>query len=300
MKKFEGIIPATLTPMDQNGNINFEAIPDQVGYLLDKGIKTIFIVGTTGEYPSLTVKERIQLAEAYQKAAENKLPLIVHVGHNCLENARQLTVHAAELGAKAVSFAPPCYFKFNDVETLVDICEKIMCKTPEMPFYYYHIPVITGINVSIKDFLIAADHRLPTLAGIKYTSEQIDTFLDCQFSFPDRYNMMFGRDEMMLMGLAGGAKAFVGSTYNFCSPLYLQIQKAFENKDIKTAQELQHKAIKMINILNQHGGGIRFGKMVLKLMGTDLGPVRLPIRPFDENELNHAKQSLNQIGFFDW
>ena len=296
----QGIIPATITPMHPNGEINYGFIPDQVAYLKESGVSALFINGTTGEFASLTMQERIKLAEAYQKIAEHVLPIIIHVGHNCILDAQQLTVHASQIGAAAVSFAPPSYFKLDDVNTLIKVCDKIMAKTPHMPFYYYHIPSITGVYISIKDFLIQADRQLPQLAGIKYTFEQIDTFLDCQLSFPERFTMMFGRDEMMLMGLVSGAKTFVGSTYNFAAPLYLKIQKAFKENDLETAQKLQHKVIQLIHILNQHGGGIRFGKIVMKLMNMDCGPVRLPLASFDESELDQVKQSLTEIGFFQW
>jgi len=122
--------------------------------------------------------------------------------------------------------------------------------------------------------------------------------MDCQLSYPHRFGMMFGRDEMMLMGLAAGAKTFVGSTYNFAIPLYLKIWEAFNRNDFENARRLQHQAIKMIQILNAFGGGTRFGKMVVKLIGMDCGPVRLPIKPFSDQELEAAKKAIGSNRIF--
>lgn len=220
--RFRGLIAAPFTPFNDDRSLKLEVIPDYVRLLRENGVSAAFVCGTTGEGLSLTLDERCRVAECWIKAAKGQLPVIVHVGHTILADARRLTAHAAEIGAAAVSALAPCFFKPRNVGELVDWCEAVAEAAPALPFYYYHIPSMTGVSLSVAEFLAKAAGRIPTLAGVKYTHEDLDDFAACVRFDGGRFNILFGRDELLVEGCRLAAEGAVGSTYNYAAPLYLR------------------------------------------------------------------------------
>src|SRR5207237_7790705 len=139
----------------------------------------------------------------------------------------------------------------------------------------------------------------PTLAGVKFTHENLMDFGRSGEVGGGKYTMLFGRDEILLSGLALGARGAVGSTYNFAAPLYLRIIDAFNRGDLENARRDQSRAMEFINVLDRHGG-LAAGKAVMKLIGIDCGPVRLPLRSLSANDEHSLHAQLEQIGFFEY
>ncbi|HYH57491.1 MAG TPA: dihydrodipicolinate synthase family protein [Anseongella sp.] len=298
-EKISGLLAAPLTPMHPGGAINTGKIPAMVDMLVNNGIKGIFICGSTGEGPSLSVRERKELAEAFIDAAGKRMKVFVHVGHNSLEEAKELAAHAQQTGADVISATPPAYFKVASTDLLVEILALIASGAPELPLYYYHIPSLTGVGLDMLDLLKAAELTIPTLAGIKYTAPFIHEFQAC-LNYPGKqYDVLYGSDEMLLAALATGAKGFIGSTYNFIAPLYLQLIRSFNSGDLERAQELQLKSVEIVRVIDKYGG-LRSQKAMMKLIGMDCGPVRLPLRRLDGQELREMEKDLHRAGFFDW
>ena len=296
---FEGIFAATHTPMRPDGSLDLEAIPLQVEHLLKTKVDGLFVCGTTGEFPSLTIQERRSTAEAFVQAASGRIPVIIHVGHDCLTDARTLALHAADIGADAAAAAPPSYFTASDADTVVDCCIEISGGAPDLPFFYYHIPVMTHVQVAASAVLLRAKERFPALAGLKFSSPVIDDFVACLSVAPGRYSLMYGRDEMLLPALAAGGRGAVGSTYNYATPLYQQMWRAHLNGEPETARVCQSHIVAFVSILHRFGG-LRASKAVMKLVGADCGPVRLPLKPLTSKEDNDLQAELSRIGFFDW
>jgi len=137
-----------------------------------------------------------------------------------------------------------------------------------MPFYYYHIPVLTGVGFAMYDLLKAVDGKISNFAGIKYTHEDFMDFLSCLHFQNGKYDMLWGRDENMLPALSIGAKGSVGSTFNYSAPLYNNLIAAFEKGNLKEAAQLQQLSIDMIRLLGKYGG-IATGKAYMKVLGLD-------------------------------
>lgn len=298
-QQFEGIFAATHTPMRPDGSLDVEAIPFQVEHLVKTKVDGLFVCGTTGEFPSLTIQERRATAEAFVQAASGRIPVIIHVGHDCLTDARTLALHAADIGADAVAAAPPSYFTASDADTVIDCCIEINRGTHDLPFFYYHIPVMTHVQVAASAVLLRAKERFPALAGVKFSSPVIDDFVACLGIAPGRYSLMYGRDEMLLPALAAGGRGAVGSTYNYATPLYQQMWLAQLNGEPETAHVCQSHIVAFVSILHQFGG-LRASKAVMNLIGADCGPVRLPLKPLTPEEENALRAELSRIGFFEW
>ena len=225
--RLTGLVAATFTPMHSDGSLNLQMATPVVDRLLQEGIGGFYVVGSTGEGVSLTGEERRAAAEAFVKAAAGRAPVIVQVGHNSVVEARQLASHAQSIGATAISAVPPSYFKIDSVETLVATMAEVAGGAAQTPFYYYHVPHLTGAALNMLDFLRLAGERIPTFAGIKFTSPTLYELQACLTFAGGAYDILHGVDEMLLAGLAMGARGAVGSTYNFAAPLYQRILKAF-------------------------------------------------------------------------
>lgn len=299
MKHLSGLIAAPHTPFRADGSIAFDVIPQQARLLAQNGVRGAFICGTTGEGPSLTSEERRKVAEAWMAAKPANLAVIVHVGHLALGEARALATHAQTLGADAIATVSPSFFKPGSQTELVAWCAQVAAGAPNLPFYYYTIPSFTGVSLSAADFLAAAEGKIPTLAGIKFTFENLMDFQRATAHAAGKYNILFGRDEILLAGLGLGAQGAVGSTYNFAAPLYNRIIEAFNRGDLASARADQMRAVEFIAVLDRHGG-LAAGKAIMKMLGVDCGPVRLPLRALTPSAETALRDDLQKIGFFSY
>jgi N-acetylneuraminate lyase len=218
------------------------------------------------------------------------------VGGTCLEDCKNIARFAHEQGLFAVSFTAPFYFKPANVEMLAACCKEIADAVPDMPFYYYHIPVLNGVGFPMIDLLKVVNKTIQNFAGIKYTHEDFMDFLSCLNFQNGKYDMLWGRDENMLSALAVGAKGAVGSTFNYAAPLYYELIDAFNEHDLKKAQALQQQSIDMIYLLGKYGG-IATGKAYMKLVNLDCGEFRLPVKNMSSNEFELFKKEVEKLDF---
>ena len=301
MKHLEGLIAAPFTPMDAVGNLNISIIPEYYAFLKNNGITGAFIVGSTGEGVSLSLAEKKAVAEAWAACSRNDpdftvMPLL---GGTSLSDCRELAQHAQFVGLDAISFTAPFYFKPATIEQLAACCHSVAEVVPDMPFYYYHIPVLTGVSFNMIDLLQKIDGLIPNFAGIKYTHEDFMDFLSCIRFKDGKYDMLWGRDENMLSALVLGAKGAVGSTFNYAAPLYYSLIHAFEQNDLEKARALQQESIDMIRLLGKYGG-IATGKAYMKLVGLDCGAFRLPVRNMDPKQFEQFRQEVDQLLFYTY
>ncbi len=294
-----GLVAAPHTAMRADGSVNLEAIEKQAARLIADGVSGAFICGSTGEGLSLTTPERRQVAERWRKAiGRAPLKLIVHAGHNSVEEAKSLAAHAREIGADAVSVMAPCYFKPATVEDLVDFCAPIAAECSSLPFYFYDIPALTGVELSMVELLWKTDGHIPNLAGIKFTSTNLMSLQECLAFEGGRFNILFGCDEMLLSALALGVPGAVGSTYNYCAPLYHKIIAAYRSGDLDAAQALQMKSVRLVEVLIQHGV-LAAGKAIMSLVGVDCGPVRPPVRRLTEEQKTRLFRQVEALGILE-
>jgi len=149
------------------------------------------------------------------------------------------------------------------------------------------------------DFLKLARERIPNLVGIKFSYENMMDFNQCLHLDSGRFNMLFGRDEFLLSALVLGANGAVGSSYNFAAPLYHLMMTAYQAGDMATARAEQARSSDMIAVLLKFGG-IPAGKSIMKMIGIDCGPVRLPLRNLSREKYGELRSELESIGFFNY
>lgn len=297
--KLEGLVAAPVTPFRPDGSVNLDLIPLQAGALAANGVVGAFVNGTTGEGFSLTVEERKAVAERWVKAAPAGLRVIVHVAHTSGPTARELACHAASIGAWAVAEMGPIFFKPANIESLVESVSKTAAAAPGLPYFYYHMPSMSGISFPMIDFLRAAESEVPNLAGIKYTFEDLADYSLCRRFRDGKYDILFGRDEMLLAAFVLGGRGAVGSTYNVMAPLYVQLIEAFDAGDLDRARELQYLSVQVIRCLAGTGCFISALKEVMKMIGLGVGSVRPPLVPVSQECAAKLKSDLTKLGFFD-
>lgn len=298
-ERYTGLIAATFTPMRDDATVQLDRIPAMVDYLCVSGIRALYVVGGTGEGVSLTSGERRQAAEAFVAASHGRIPVIVHVGHASVAEARALAAHAQEVGAQAVSAVPPFYYKPASVAILVDSLAQIAAGAPRLPFYYYHIPSVTGVTPDLLDFIRVAREKIPTFAGIKFTAPAVHEFQACVHAAGDDLDIFWGVDEMLLSGLAAGARGAVGSTYNYAPALYRELLAAFDRGDLAAARMWQLRSVDMIRVILA-AGGLAAQKATMRLAGVECGPTRLPLAALREADIDQMAAKLRAIGYFDW
>lgn len=300
MERIIGLIDAPFTPMKPDGDINPELIPAYAAMLAKNGLKGVFINGSSGEGYMLTTGERKQLAEKWVASVPAGFKVIVHVGSCCLRESVELAGHAKAIGAWGIGSMAPPFPKIGRIEELVRYCEEIAAAAPELPFYYYHIPAFNGCFLPMLDLLKAVDGRIPNFAGIKYTFESLYEYNQCRLYKDGKYDMLHGQDETYLPSLAqGGAQGGICGTTNYNGREQVAIGEAWAAGDIAKARELQNFSQEVINVICRYRGNIVGGKRIMKLIGLDLGPNRIPWRNMTDEEEAAMKAELEAINFFE-
>jgi N-acetylneuraminate lyase len=298
--RLRGLVAATHTPFHADGQLNLSAVEKQAEHLHNNGIKTVFIGGTTGESHSLTVDERLALAQQWSSVIRGaELQLVVHVGANCLADSRALAAQAQALKASAIAAFSPSYFKPKSLDTLIACCREIASAAPALPFYFYDIPGFTGVQLSMPEFLKFAPDQVPTLAGLKFTNPDLIAYQSCLRVQPGKFDIAWGLDECLLAALAVGAVGAVGSSYNFAAPIYHRLMEAFARGDLETARAEQQRSLQLIDLLAGFGF-MGAAKAVMGMLGVNVGPSRLPNTNLTAEQHKSLRKDLGELGFFEW
>jgi N-acetylneuraminate lyase len=276
-----GIIPALVTPFDQNYKLNTGALPEIIEPMLQAGVAGLFITGSSGEVMTLTVDERKAVAEAVLKAVRGRVPVIVHIGGVSAEEAIALSAHAKEIGAAAVSSFPPAGSnKFDETAAYY----KAIAGGSDLPFIVYWRSDMAQGNITPKSFLEAMQ-ELPTFAGIKFTDPNFHFLQRVAAESKDSLNIFSGPDELFLAGQVMGAHGAIGTTYNIMPNTFVGIYKDFLDGNIKQAMEKQLRAGELIQLLIEYGV-IAGTKAIMTARGLPVGPARKnnPLTAHTEHE----------------
>ncbi len=296
MSNFRGLLPAALTPMHPNGDIDLDTVATQAEYFKGVGAAGVFMNGTTAEWSSLTVDERKSLTKAWATQGGTELPVIAHVGHHCQHDAISLAEHAAECGVFGVSVIAPSYFIMETAQDIVDWCAPIAAAAGDLPFYYYDLPQLSGITIPAFDVISLAKEQISSFAGLKYSGTNLEGLQRC-VGLGD-YDVFWGSDENLLVGLSLGCKAGVGSTYNLALPHYLRLLNAFNSGDVESARRLQTVSLRMVDLMAPHGV-IPSLKAAQGMTGFDVGECRLPFKSLSDDATSELIDGLSALGIVE-
>lgn len=293
MKKiFKGIMPALITPLQEdNKTVNEESTRKLVEFLLGQGADGFYIVGSTGEGLVLEEKERMKLCEVVVDQVAGRKPIICHTAAMNFNEAVRLSKHAEQAGADAISAVPPIFFHYREE----DICDyyKKLAESTNLPFIMYnHFAANGGLSAETVAKLFEVDN----ITGVKWTVNNYYELAKLKDITHGEMNIINGSDEMLLSGLAAGADAGIGTTYNVMLPEFLEIYKNYMEGNMEKARELQMKVNRIIEVMIKHEV-IPSTKEMCTHMGFSSGKASYPFKQMREAEKEALFKDLDAMGW---
>jgi N-acetylneuraminate lyase len=233
------------------------------------------------------------VARRWCEVAGDRLGVIVHVGHTSLAGARHMAACAEADGAAAIAAITPFFFRPAAPADLVEFAARIAEAAPATPFFHYHIPSMTGSRLDAVEVLERSLDGIPTLAGMKFTHDDLIEYADCLEAAGDESEVLFGRDELLLPALAEGARGAVGSCYALAEPLFRRLVAAFARGDLAASRAAQAQARALIDTAVQVGALPGF-KHAMELVGVPCGPCRAPLAPLDDAGRHRIRDALGR------
>ena len=277
--KYQGIIPAFYACYDEAGNISPEGVEALTRFFVKKGVKGVYVGGSSGECIYQSIAERKLLLEHVVKAAEGKLTIIAHVACSNTRDSQELARHAEALGVDAIASIPPIYFKLPE-HAIAKYWNDISDAAPNTDFIIYNIPQLAGVALTMP--LFREMLKNPRVIGVKNSSmpiQDIQLFKDEGTRDGRSFVVFNGPDEQFLGGRVMGADGGIGGTYGAMPELFLKLNELLEKKELETAIRLQYAIDNIIYALCATKGNMYAAiKAVLKLReGLNLGGVRAPL-----------------------
>lgn len=285
MKDIKGIIPALVTPFDNNGEVNIQSIKKLIDVLLNEGANGFYICGSTGESLLLSIEERKLILETVLQAVDGRVPVITQVGCIATHQAVELAAHAKQVGADAISSLPPFYYKFSGQE--LEAYYKTVMDAADLPMIVYNIPALTGVNMFTQCKDLFQDSRV---YGVKHTTTDLYQMSMFRELNPN-LKLYFGSDEQMIAGLSMGADGAIGSTFNFQCKENVELYKKLQANDFVGGLPLQKKLNEAITLILETGLYNSIKYIIEKKYGFSMGECRKPFASLPETE----KAKLNKF-----
>ena len=290
--KYAGIIPAFYACYDENGDISPKAVRALTEYYIEKGVKGLYVGGSSGECIYQSVAERKLLLENVMAVAKGKLTIIAHVACNNTKDSMDLAAHAESVGVDAIAAIPPIYFHLPD-RAIAKYWNDISSAAPNTDFIIYNIPQLAG--VALNPGLLATMLENKRCIGVKNSSMPIEDIEKWIHGGAIAFN---GPDEQLLSGIVAGATGGIGGTYGAMPEVYLKIfELATKGENLALARELQQDANQIIyKMCSGTGNMYAMIKEILRLSGgPDIGGVRAPLLNLTEEDKEIAKQCVAMI-----
>lgn len=276
--KFEGVMPALITPLNPDESVNTDVLKKLVEYLLEKGADGFYVGGATGEGIALRAGERKVLAEHTVAAAAGRKPCIVHIASADFGEAVELAKHAESVGADGISAIPPLFFKYDEDD--VFNYYKRLADSVHIPLMIYYNPA-AGFDINAK--FAARMFEVDNITAIKWTSSNYYQMMRLKDLTNGEMNIINGPDEMLLMGLNAGADGGIGTTYNFQMEIIQSVYTNFKSGNVEKAHQEQMRADRIIAALLQYIT-IPATKVVLEEMGFAVGNAAFPMKRYTQQE----------------
>ena len=276
LEKYHGVIPAFYACYDDEGRVSVERTRALARHLVSKGVKGLYVGGSSGECIYLEKEERMQILEAVMAEVKGECTIIAHVACNNTEESCQLAAHAESLGVDAIASIPPIYFHLPD-HAIAAYWNDISAAAPNTDFIIYNIPQLAGVALSVS--LFREMRKNPRVIGVKNSSmptQDIQTFKAEGGADSVVFN---GPDEQFVSGRAIGADGGIGGTYAVMPELYLKMDELIRKGDYAAAQPIQYEANANIGeMCSCHGNLYAVMKKIMELReGIKLGSVRKPL-----------------------
>ncbi len=291
LTKYQGIFPAFYACYDKQGNVSPEAVRALARYLLNKGVKGLYVGGSSGECIYQSVAERKLTLENVMAEVGGKMTIIAHVACNNTADSRELASHAESLGVDAIAAIPPIYFHLPP-KAIAKYWNDISDAAPNTDFIIYNIPQLAGVALTVP--LLQEMLKNPRCVGVKNSSMPVQ---DIQMWKDEGAIVFNGPDEQLLSGLAAGAIGGIGGTYAAMPELYLKIRECFLAGEMEKGRQIQNECCRIIyKLCAGEGNMYAVIKEVIRLQGgPDVGGVRAPLLNLAEADHTVTAQAAQMI-----
>ena len=289
--KFEGIIPAFYACYDAEGKINPTAVRELTRYFIAKGVKGLYVGGSSGECIYQSKEERKLVLENVMAEAKGKLTIIAHVACNNTADSMELAAHAESLGVDAIAAIPPIYFKLPPY-AIAKYWNDMSAAAPNTDFIIYNIPQLAGVALSVP--LLKEMLKNPRVIGVKNSSMPTQ---DIQMWRDEGAIVFNGPDEQLISGLVMGATGGIGGTYGAMPELYNELFRCVKAGELDKALEIQNDCCRIIyKMCSAHGNMYAVIKAILRKQGApDCGSVRAPLAELVESDMAIVDESAAMI-----
>lgn len=294
LDKYKGVIPAFYACYDKEGNISPEGVQSLTKYFVEKGVKGVYVNGSSGECIYQSVEDRKIVLENVMKAAEGKLTVIAHVACNNTKDSMELARHAESLGVDAIASIPPIYFRLPEY-SIAEYWNDISSAAPNTDFVIYNIPQLAG--VALTGSLFEEMRKNPRVIGVKNSSMPVQDIQMFKQDAGDDYIIFNGPDEQFISGRVIGAEAGIGGTYGAMPELFLKMDELLRAGDLELAKKIQYDVNAIIyKMVSGHGNMYAVIKEILKINeNLDLGSVRKPLASLIDSDMEIVKEAASMI-----
>lgn len=285
LSKFKGVFVALNAIFDENDRVDLETTKKLVKIYREKGVKGVYVCGSTGEGFLLSTEERMQVAEAVKTAAGDDFTVIVHVGCAGSKESIRLAKHAEKIGVDAISAVPSVYYRLPPKS--VEMHWNAIIDSTDLPFIIYNIPQLTSFHLPYDLFERMAKN--PKVIGIKNSEEPVFNMERFRTIAGDDFIIFNGSDEQFLGGRLMGADAGIGGTYGTMPELFVALDKYICNGEIEKAKALQYKINEIIFDLLACDSLYGAAKQVISVrFNVNAGQPRCPFLPVARDEKIYA------------
>lgn len=289
MKHIENIVPACITPFNEDYSVNYDMVEPLVDHFVDAGVGGLFVNGSSAEFLTLTDDERRNLAETYKNASRGRLPVVVHVGSRALSSATELAEHAESIGVDAIATLPPIDRSRSTVDD--DFAwYKAVGAASTLPLYVYLRSDMGTSELRPEEFL-ARMEDVPTFAGIKYGASNFHITQGIAQKTEGRVNILTGPDELLLAGLVMGSDGAIGTTYNAFPNHSAAIYRNHQEGNIREAERLQAQLGEVIAELIEMGIVLAGTKAIMREQGLAVGQCR-PSEKYGMAQAAHTEKTF--------
>ncbi|XP_011634064.1 N-acetylneuraminate lyase-like isoform X3 [Pogonomyrmex barbatus] len=258
--------------------------------------------GTSGEGMSMSVAERKLVTEAWVKAVgfkKTKLHLMIQVGGAPLPDVIELAKHASSLCVNSILCLPELYFKPTTPEQLIEYLQIIGNAAPKTPLLYYHIPMLTNVNIHMGQFLESIGDRIPSFVGIKFTSTNLEEGAQALCADNKKYAIFLGNDQLINAASALGMDSFISTSLNMFPELILDLLSACKNGDTLRAKDMQQKLSNIVVAITKHGiyRMQAMKKAMAFLTDIDTGLPRVPLKSISSEAVEIMTGDLTNLGY---
>lgn len=294
LDKYKGVIPAFYACYDEEGNISPERVRNLTKYFIEKGVKGVYVNGSSGECIYQSVEDKKIVLENVMEEAKGKLTVIAHVACNNTKDSMELAAHAESLGVDAIAAIPPIYFRLPEY-AIAEYWNDISSAAPNTDFVIYNIPQLAG--VALTPSLFAEMRKNPRVIGVKNSSMPVQDIQMFKQDAGEDYIIFNGPDEQFISGRLIGAEGAIGGTYGAMPDLFLKMNEHLVNGNLEEARKMQYDINAIIyKMVSGHGNMYAVIKAILKENeNLDLGSVRKPLAGLIESDQAIVKEAAAMI-----